>query len=733
MIGTVFYFGWYNTPVQLTDRIIDTFRTDETQKKALAKLGLTTLRDLLFYFPSRYASAGATKQIAELVAGETATVHGRVIKAGARKAWKRRIPMGEATIEDSSGKLKVMWFNQAYMGKMIRVGDMVSLSGKISANASGIYMANPELGGANAMREEKNSLFAEAGRQTDSELLAIYPETRGISSAWISHKVRKILAADALKEIEDYLPERIIKAYKLPPLTAAIVFMHAPKRQSDALVARKRFAFEEVFFVQLARQEERALFRKNKAFRVVAKKADTDAFLKRFPFTPTNAQLRAAEAILADLAKDVPMSRLLEGDVGSGKTLVAAIAAHAVVRNHPDSNRFGNLQVAYMAPTEILAAQHFESFIQYFRHLGISVGLVTGKTARKFPSKINPHSWTDISRSQLTKWVAQGDIPILFGTHALIQKSVQFKHLALVIIDEQHRFGTNQRAKLARKEGFTPHFLSMTATPIPRTLALTVYGDLDLSLIDELPAGRKRVITEIVPHEQRDAAYARIRAEIEAGRQAYVICPRIDEPDPEKQSAILAKSVTAEARHLREKIFTGERIDILHSKMSKEKKEKVMKEFAEGKVQLLVATSVVEVGVNVPNATIIIIEGAERFGLAQLHQLRGRVLRGTEQAYCYLFSEAKNEKSTERLAALVRAKNGFELAELDLAARGAGDLAGAKQWGVSDIGMEALKNLKLVQAARKEAETVLAEDETLAGHPGLRRELAAKKRTVHFE
>ncbi|MCU0660591.1 MAG: ATP-dependent DNA helicase RecG [Candidatus Pacebacteria bacterium] len=719
--------------MQLNDLLIKTFRIDDIQKKALTKLCLFTVRDLLFYFPARYASAGDAKQIGELAAGDTATVFGKVTKTGLRKAWKKRIPMGEATIEDASGKLKVLWFNQAYMSKMLTVGAIVKLSGKISGNTNGIYMANPELGGADTLIDEKNSLFAKSDDPSGNELLAIYPETKGISSTWIAHKIKKILAAETQKELEDYLPESIVEKYNLPSLTAAIVFIHTPKRQSDAIAARKRFAFEEVLFMQLARQKERAHFRKNKAFRVRAEDTETAAFIQRFPFAPTKAQYSAAETILSDLKKDVPMSRLLEGDVGSGKTLVAAIAAHAVVSGHPESNRFGNLQVAYMAPTEILAAQHFESFIKYFKHLGISVGLITGKTARKFPSKINPDSWTDISRTQLLKWVKGGDIPILFGTHALIQKSVQFKHLALVIIDEQHRFGTNQRATLARKEGFAPHFLSMTATPIPRTLALTAYGDLDLSLIDEMPAGRKRIITEIVTQEKRNDAYAKIRAEIKAGRQAYVICPRIDEPDPEKQSTILAKSVITEAKRLREDIFTSERIEILHSKMSKERKEKVMKEFVEGDIDILVATSVIEVGVNVPNATIIIIEGAERFGLAQLHQLRGRVVRSEHQAYCYIFSDAKTKKSLERLSALVKAKNGFELAELDLAQRGAGDLAGAKQWGISDIGMEALKNLKLVQAARKEAEVLISEDETLSLYPRLHQELAAKKKNIHFE
>ena len=288
------------------------------------------------------------------------------------------------------------------------------------------------------------------------------------------------------------------------------------------------------------------------------------------------------------------------------------------MKNRPDGKKFGNLQVAYMAPTEILATQLFENFIQYFKHTGISIGLITGSGCRKFPTKVASarEPWTPISRPQLLKWVANGEIPILIGTHALIQKSVVFKHLALVIIDEQHRFGTMQRKKLVTKEGFAPHLMSMTATPIPRTLALTIYGDLDLTLLDEMPAGRKAIITEIVLPEKRDDVYAHIRKALEEGRQAYVICPRIDEPDPEKEMAVQARSVTAEAKHLKKDIFPEYEIGILHSKMSKDKKEEVMQDFSKHHLHILVATSVVEVGVNVPNATIIIIEGAERFGLA---------------------------------------------------------------------------------------------------------------------
>jgi ATP-dependent DNA helicase RecG len=391
-----------------------------------------------------------------------------------------------------------------------------------------------------------------------------------------------------------------------------------------------------------------------------------------------------------------------------------------------------------MCPTEILATQHFESFIQYFSYLGIQVGLITGSGCRKFPSKLNPKGWTDISRTQLLKWVENGEIPILIGTHALIQKAVKFKNLAYVVIDEQHRFGLKQRASLVQKDADgarrAPHLLSMTATPIPRTLALTIYGDLDLTLLDQMPHGRKPIITEIITPDKRDGVYEKIHTELQAGRQAYVICPRIDEPDPDKEMAVLAKSVKEEALRLKKDVFAEYEIGILHSKMKPAEKDRVMLDFKAGKIHILCATSVVEVGVNVPNATVIIIEGAERFGLAQLHQLRGRVIRSNHQAYCYVFAETNSQKTVDRLRALQTAKSGFELAEYDLKFRGSGELSGGKQWGVSDIAMEALQNIKMVEAARTEAKHIVETDVELKKYPQVKKELKERQKDItHWE
>jgi len=732
----------YTTGVKLTDKIESHFpKLDVNQKKALTRLQLSTIHDLLYYFPARYSDISELRFIRDLVPGESVTVLGKVTSATTKKSFKTRVPMGEAVVEDTTGSIKVVWFNQAYLAKMFRVGDAVKVSGKVSESKYGLTLTNPEIEKVSGLPIERHdTLFVDDTDTKTAIRFPVYPETRGLTSKWLYHALGKILKSGVLDTIEEYIPEEILERYHLPKLKTALVWIHTPRHENDALAARKRFAFEEVFFIQLQKQQDKKKFQELRSYTLDVDVDDVQRFVDRFPFTLTAGQERAIDSIFEDFEKSHPMSRLLEGDVGSGKTAIAASAAYAVIKTRPfdfkenKKQTYGNLQVAYMAPTEILATQLFESFITYFEHTGISIGLMTGSGCRKYPTKVasGKNNWTAISRPQLLKWVANGEIPILIGTHALIQKSVAFKHLALVIIDEQHRFGTNQRSKLARKEGFAPHLLSMTATPIPRTLALTIYGDLDLTVLDEMPAGRKKVITEIVPDAKRNDAYELIKREMALGRQLYVICPRIDEPDPEKEMAIQTKSVMEEAKRLKKTVFPEKEIGVLHSKMTKEKKESVMLAFARHEIDILVATSVVEVGVNVPNATMIIIEGAERFGLAQLHQLRGRVMRSSDQPYCFLFADAKTEKTADRLMALKTAKSGFELAELDLKLRGAGELGGDKQWGVTDLGMEAIKNLKMVEAARTEARALI-EKNTLESYPLLEATLKEKGSGVHFE
>lgn len=718
-------------PMFPDDKIGDIFRLSEYQKKALFKLGLQTVENILRHFPARYGDSADIRNIADLKKGDSAVIFGQVSGLKTSKAFRKKIPMAEAILEDPTGKIKIVWFHQPYLAKMLGEVTAVRAEGKVSERRGELYLSNPKTEKIESLPVgADNSLFGAGGGK--NILYPVYPESRGVTSNWFYHATQKIFASGTLEKLTDSIPKTILDKYHLPCLKTALVWIHSPRNKNDAEAARKRFAFEEVFFIQLEKQKIRLENLHQKTFSVKKDPNGLKDFIERFPFKPTPAQTRAIEIITENLSKEAPMSRLLEGDVGSGKTAVAAAAAYSVVTSRPTGQDFGNLQVAYMAPTEILAKQHFESFIEYFTHLGINVGLITGSGCRKFPSKVDPHKSTDISRAQLLKWVANGEIPIIVGTHALIQKSVSFKHLAFVIIDEQHRFGTNQRAKLAKKDNRLPHLLSMTATPIPRTLALTIYGDLDLTLLDEMPAGRKPIITEIVFPTERDKTYEKIRQEIKAGRQAYVICPRIDEPDPTKELALLAKSVKEEAKRLKKEIFPEFEIDIMHSKLKESEKEKVMERFKNGQTNILVSTSVVEVGVNVTNATVILIEGADRFGLAQLHQLRGRVVRSNHQAYCYVFSDVKSGKSAERLRALKNARNGFELAELDLKIRGAGELYGMKQWGISDVGMEALRNLKMVEAARAEALAIVEKDPGFEKFPFIKSKLSDKKQ-IHFE
>lgn len=700
------------------------------QKKALARLGIRTIRDLLYHFPTRYESSEGVRTIQDLVVGETATLYGHLKGAKAKKTWKTRMPSAEAYLEDGSGRVKVMWFRQPYMAKMTEKMGLVKITGKVAGTPEKLYITNPAVEKAESLPAiSHESLFG----GDEPVLFAVYPETKGISSLWFRHAVERVMRSLVQEAIDDVIPEPLRREYSLPKAATALVWMHAPKKQSDAASARKRFAFEEVFSLQLAVQKAKAEAMRKVAPALSVDRAQVAEFVDDFPFTPTKAQTDAIDSILDDFGKHHPMMRLLEGDVGSGKTAVAAAAAYAVAHARLKGGAATHLQVAYMVPTEILAKQHFASFIEFFRKHHMPIALITGKECYKFPSKVRGEMATRISKAQLAKWVANGEIPLVIGTHALIQKGVVFRDLAFAIIDEQHRFGKVQRKKLARKDGKEPHLLSMTATPIPRTLALTIYGDLDLTVLDQMPAGRKPVETLVVTDATRAKAYDRMREELAAGRQAYVICPRIDEPDPAKEFALQAKSAKSEQERLQKGEFKDYAVGLLHSKMTPAEKEEEMRRFAANELQVLVATSVVEVGVNVPNATVILIEGAERFGLAQLHQLRGRVIRSTHQAYCFLLSESKGETTVARLKALTSAKNGFELAEADLALRGTGEFYGPRQWGVSDIAMEALTNLKMVEAARGAAKDIIKNDPSLASHPLLRARIALLSQNLYGE
>ncbi|MBI5400843.1 MAG: DEAD/DEAH box helicase, partial [Candidatus Yonathbacteria bacterium] len=460
----------YNDAMAQNVSIETALRTTEVQRKALHKLRISTAEDLLYHFPTRYGDIAEVKQVASLQKGDSAAVYGKITKLKTAKAFFKKIPMAEGELDDGTGKIKIIWFNQPYLAKMMDEGMVVRVEGRVSERRAklsdtkrgalnakrSLYFSNPKIEKAAAMPETAGiSLF---GSGADSHhLYPVYPESRGITSNWFYHAVQKIFKTGILETLTDPLPQEILKKYHLPSLKTAFVWIHAPKKEADAVAARKRFAFEEVFFIQLEKQKERRLWQKEKSFTLEKGEEYIARFTKRFPFSFTNAQNRAVSGILEDFRKDVPMARLLEGDVGSGKTAIAATTAYAVVTSRPQGQSYGTLQVAYMCPTEILAKQQFENFISFFSHLSINIGLITSSGCRKFPSKVNAHGTTDISRAQLLKWVQNGEIPILVGTHALIQKTVRFKHLACVIIDEQHRFGVHQRKALVHKEKIVPH------------------------------------------------------------------------------------------------------------------------------------------------------------------------------------------------------------------------------------------------------------------------------------
>jgi ATP-dependent DNA helicase RecG len=699
----------------------------------LKRMGLSTLKDLLYHFPTRYADSREQTQAEHIAVGQAVTIYGVMEKVTVRRSFKGHIPMTEARVADNSGTIRCIWFNQAYIGKMYPDGTKVKIGGTVQQDSRGMFLSNPSVERADTMPEAQDSLFA---KDANVEFLTpVYRETKGVSSLYLYTLIKRAVAGGVLDDIEDPIPHHVLEKLHLPTLKDALLYIHFPKNENLTVAARKRFAFEEIFYMQIKQYREKVEARHFLAYPVTASVGDINDFIDSFPFTPTASQRDAIKSILDDMKHSLPMGRLLEGDVGSGKTFVAATVAYATLLSNA-SKSGKQLQVAYMAPTEILARQHFESFIQYFKGTSIEIGLLTGSGCKKFPSKTSSEEHTDVSRAQLVKWLLDGRMSIVIGTHALIQKSIAFEHLALVIIDEQHRFGVKQRKALAVKQDTKrkelPHLLSMTATPIPRTLALTVFGDLDLTVIDEMPKERKKIITEIIAPRKRDEVYEAIRKELQAGRQAYVICPRIDEQDEEERQKRMLKSVKEEAKRLSEVIFPEFVVDIVHSKMKKGEKEEVMEDFLNKKSDILVATSVVEVGVNVPNATVIIIEHADRFGLAQLHQLRGRVGRAEHQSYCYLFTESTGESTQARLKALVTAKNGFELAELDMMHRGIGMLMDGKQWGMSDLAMEAIKNPKLVQIARDEARELIDNDPRLENFPELE-EVIKEREKVHME
>ncbi len=684
-------------------------------QKKLNKLGIKTVEDLLFHFPHKYDDFSSLIPISKAQEGEKCSIKGKVIKIENKRIFKRKMVLTQAVVEDHSGKIKIVWFNQSYILNSVKEKETFLFSGKITKKGNSLFLTNP--------------LHWKESGKSGGGIISLYPETRGLTSKWLRYLIGRVLpqVEDELREI---IPEEIMKEKKILLLKKAIREIHFPSSQEMAKEAKRRFSFEKIFLIHLVVLIERMRLAREKSFVVAFDEERTKRFVSSLPYKLTDAQKKSAWQILKDLEKPYPMNRLLEGDVGSGKTVVAAIAILNVIKS--------GFQVSLMAPTEILAKQHFSEIFKLIKKFNVNVGLLTGKEDKYYSKKLH-NDFIEISREKLLLKTREGEINLLIGTHTLIQDRVKFKNLALVILDEQHRFGINQRAKLTTKdaqiEPKIPHLLSMTATPIPRTLALSVYGDLDLSLIDELPKGRKEVITKVAKPKERSKIYSFIEKEIKKGRQAFVICPRIEVPDDSQKETkwSTVKAVKEEHQKLSQEIFPKFKVGLIHGKMKIKEKENAMRDFKNKKTDILVSTSVVEVGIDIPNASVMITEGAERFGLAQLHQLRGRVGRGKFQSYCFLLPESSSIKTKNRLDALVSCNDGFALSEKDLKLRGPGDFIGTRQWGIPDTVMDALKNLSFVQESKESARSLLEKDSTLKKHPLLKKRVQELRKKIHLE
>ncbi len=660
----------------------------------LQKLGVEKVGDLVYMFPSRHSDFTAVRKVAQLTPGDVQTAILTVWESSQTMLGRRK--SSQAALGDDTGIVRAVWFGNPWIAPQLKRGGAVALSGKVSVFRGNLVFQSPEF----------ELLESDADADRAGRLSPVYPTTQGLPQRSLRALVRRALDA-ALDEVEEFLPEDVRHRVGLIGLRDAVRLMHYPDDLSDFRDARRRLAFDEMFMHQLSLLMRRRRWKDaGEAQPLSADAAALDAFLSSLPFDLTAAQTRAMREILADMSGSRAMSRLLQGDVGSGKTVVAVVAALVAARN--------GRQAAIMAPTEILAEQHFLTVcglldgpgfvpagggIQRLHAAGLDrplvVALLLGAQRKR-------------ERGDIAAMLSAGMIDIIVGTHALIQKSVEIPNLALAVVDEQHRFGVLQRAML-REKGVHPHFLAMSATPIPRSLSMTIYGDLDVSLVDELPPGRKPVRTRFVPSDRRDSAYQFMRGEIEAGRQAFVVCPLIDESE-----SIQTSAAQREYERLSSVVFPDLAVGLVHGRMSLVEKEAVMGQFERRELDVLVATPVIEVGIDVPNATVMLIDGAERFGLSQLHQFRGRVGRGAHQSHCLLMSESPGAEAVKRLKLLERISDGFELAEEDLKMRGAGDYLGTRQSGVPSFRVAQITDQDIIALARREADLLLSRDAELA-------------------
>lgn len=699
----------YHTYMQLTDHISTLPKTGPALVRALKSLGVETIGQLLEYYPSRYLDFSKFTLIQELQAGEVVTIRGTIKSIGARFSFPTRKTITEALISDASGSLKVTWFNQGYIAQTLKSGDEVLLSGKVDYYKNLLQLTNP-------VYEKVGPEHLHTGR-----LVPIYKLPEGIFPKSFRAIVNASLSAT--RELEDTIPAPIRNAYHILDIPSATRELHFPSTPELLLRAKTRLAFEESFIQQLAVEQHRLNLQALAAPSITTNIDYIKSRLAQLSFRLTDGQKKALWQILQDLEHKHPMNILLQGDVGSGKTIVALLTALQVIEQ--------GYQVVFLVPTEILAKQHFETIsaqLTQFTEPRLKLGLFT----RHF-HHIGARTST---KAVVQKHLSEGTLPLVIGTHALLQDAVSFKKLALVIIDEQHRFGVEQRRSLTtiqspggtkrkQTQKWYPHLLSMSATPIPRTAALALYGDLQISTINELPKNRIPIKTWVVPETKRAGAYEFIKNEIATGRQAFIITPLVEESEK-----IQAKSVKAEFKRLQNEIFPTLKLGLVHGGLTGAEKDTAMCAFKDKQTDILVATSVIEIGIDIPNATLILIESAERFGLAQLHQLRGRVGRGQYQSYCLLFSEVPS--SLERLELFARTTSGFALAEYDLKTRGFGSLFGTNQSGFHFTYGQYL-TLPILEAAKKAAASLTASDPELKKYPQLRALALPLSTQLHME
>ncbi|PWB69989.1 MAG: DNA helicase RecG [Anaerolineales bacterium] len=665
------------TPAALDAKLTVLQGVGPRNAESLAKLGLHTLGDMLYYFPRRYDDYSQLKPIKDLFYGEQITVIGTIQSVHTRPIRGGKASIVEVIIDDGTGALRLSYFNQPWLANRFKKGDAISVSGRIDQYLGRLVMNNPDWEPV------------EAENLSTNRIVPVYSLTERITQKWLRNQMKQVIQYWA-PSVVDALPESVQDSANLMPLSDALLQVHFPDSQDQLKSARQRLAFDEIFYLQMGVLRQKRDWKSVEARRFTVPDEWLEARLTSLPFSLTSVQDRAIADIRADLDSGKPMNRLLQGDVGSGKTVVAALAAAMITSN--------GSQAAVMAPTSILAEQHYRNFTNLLKDVlkPEEIRLLVGDTP-------------DAEKEEIRNGLADNTIRIVIGTHAVIEEPVQFADLQFAVIDEQHRFGVEQRAEL-RSKGTNPHLLVMTATPIPRSLALTLYGDLDLSIMDEMPAGRQPVNTFVLRPQERERAFTLLRGQVKDGKQAFIIYPLIEESEK-----IDARAAVDDYETLSKEVFPNLKLGLLHGRMRPDEKDEVMLKFRDRKYDILVSTTVVEVGVDVPNATVMLIEGADRFGLAQLHQLRGRVGRGADQSYCLLVPTHEDKTENERLQAMAESTDGFFLAEKDLQIRGPGEFLGTRQSGyASGLRMASITDVKLIEKARLQAQNVFDKDPDLS-------------------